>query len=239
MATFVLVHGAMHGGWCWCDVRARLAAAGHSVHTPTLTGQGDRRHLLTPEVGVGTHVRDLVDLLWFEDLDDVVLGLHSYAGVLAGPVVEQAAGRVAAVVYLGAFVTRPGECLLDVEPPAVAQRYRDLAAEHGDGWRVPASTAFLDQWGVTDPGRREWIGPRLTDFPLRCCTEPTEFDARVLDAVPRTYVRHTDPAMPSLEGAWRRMEAEGVDVIDIACGHDLMLAAPDETAGLLARLAGA
>lgn len=239
MTTFVLVHGAMHGGWCWTDVRARLAAAGHTVHTPTLTGQGDRRHLLTPEVGIETHVRDLTELLWFEDLHDVVLGLHSYAGLLGGPVVERAGGRVAAVVYLGAFVTRPGESLLDVEPPAVAQRYRDLAAGAGDGWRVPASTAFLDQWGVTDPGRRDWIGPRLTDFPLRCCTEPTDFDPAPLGALPRTYVRHTAPAMPSLVGAAQRMEADGVEIVDIESGHDMMLAAPDETATLLVRLAGA
>ncbi len=239
MATFVLVHGAMHGGWCWGDVRTRLVAAGHTVHTPTLTGQGDRRHLLSREVGIDTHVRDLTELLWFEDLRDVILGLHSYAGVLAGPVVERADGRVAAVVYLGAFVTRPGESLLDVEPPAVAQRYRDLAAEHGDGWRVPASPAFLDQWGVTDPGRREWIGPRLTDFPLRCCTEPTVYDGAALAAVRRAYVRHTAPAMPSLEGAWRRMQADGIEVIDVACGHDLMLAAPDETVRILERVAQA
>ena len=237
VATFVLVHGAMHGGWCWRDVRARLERDGHVVHTPTLTGQGDRRHLLTPDVGVETHVRDVTELLWFEDLYDVVLGLHSYAGVLAGPVVAASEGRVAAVVYLGAYVTRPGESLLDVEPPATAARYRELAAADGDGWRVPASPAFLDQWGLTDPDLRAWVAPRLTDFPLRCCTEPTEFDAAALAAVPRTYVRHTDPPLPSLEGSWRRMEADGIDVVDIACGHDMMVAAPDDTARLLQAVA--
>ena len=239
MATFVLVHGAMHGGWCWRDVRRHLEDAGHDVHTPTLTGQGDRSHLLTPAVGIGTHVRDLTELLWFEDLQDVVLVLHSYAGVLAGPVVEGADGRVGAVVYLGAFVTGPGECLLDVEPEKTARRYRDVAASDGDGWRVPASPAFLDQWGVTDPDRRAWIGPRLTDFPLRCCTEPTVFAADSLASVRRSYVHHTDPPLPGLERSWRRAEADGCEVHELACGHDIMVERPVETATLLARIAGA
>ena len=92
MATFVLVHGAMHGGWCWREVRQRLSGTGHEVYTPTLTGQGDRRQQLTREVGIATHVTDLTELLWFADLRDVHLVLHSYAGVLAGPVAERAAG---------------------------------------------------------------------------------------------------------------------------------------------------
>ena len=121
MATFVLVHGAMHGGWCWRDVRQRLQSLGHEVYAPTLTGQGCRRGSLNPGVGVSTHVRDISDLLWFEDLTEVHLVLHSYAGVLAGPVAERQGDRLASVIFAGAFLTRPGECLLDVEPPAVAE----------------------------------------------------------------------------------------------------------------------
>ena len=133
MATFVLVHGAMHGGWCWRDVRRRLEQDGHVVHCPTLTGQGDRRSALTPEVGIATHVGDLDELLWFEDLSDVHLVLHSYAGVLAGVLAEHAEERLASIVYLGAFVTGPGQSLLDVEPPEVAEHYRRQVAEAGEG----------------------------------------------------------------------------------------------------------
>lgn len=143
------------------------------------------------------------------------------------------------MAYLGAFVTGPGECLLDVEPEATARRYRDVAAADGDGWRVPASPAFLDQWGVTDPGLRAWVGPRLTDFPLRCCTEPTLFDADALTAVPRSYVRHTDPPLPSLDGSAARAEADGATTYAIACGHDLMVERPAETARLLQEIAEA
>ncbi len=233
MSTFVLVHGAMHGGWCWREVQRRLEEAGHTVHTPTLTGQGERRHLLTRDVGIATHVGDLTELLWFEDLRDVVLGVHSYAGVLAGPVVEQADGRIRKVAYLGAFLTGSGESLLDVEPEATARRYLELADSAGDGWRVPASPAFLDQWGVTDPDDRAWVGPRLTDFPLRCCKEPAVFSPDALAAVPCAYIRHTDPPLPSLERSWRRAEAGGAEMFDIASGHDMMIARPAETARLL------
>lgn len=237
MATFVLVHGAMHGGWCWRGVQRRLTGRGHDVYRPTLSGQGDRRDGLTPEVGVETHVRDLTDLLWFEDLSEVHLVLHSYAGVLAGPVVERAGDRVASVVYLGAFLTAPGQSLLDVEPPEVAERYRLLAAEEGGGWRVPASDAFLEQWGLHDEALRAWVGPRLTDFPFRCQTEATEFDPLAVGRLRQVYVAHTDPPLASLDRFADAALAAGWETHELASGHDMMLAAPEATANLLEMIA--
>jgi pimeloyl-ACP methyl ester carboxylesterase len=237
VATFVLVHGAMHGGWCWSDVQRRLQRRGHDVHRPTLTGQGDRRAALTPEVGVATHVADLADLLWFEDLSEVHLVLHSYAGILAGPLVERAGERLASVVYLGAFVTAPGESLLDVEPPDVAARYRDQVAAAGDGWILPASDAFLEQWGIEGAAEREWIGARLTDFPFRCQTEPTQFDPGPLDRLRKVYVAHTSPPLPSLGRFAEAARVAGWETHELRCGHDMMLAAPDDTADLLERIA--
>jgi pimeloyl-ACP methyl ester carboxylesterase len=237
VATFVLVHGAMHGGWCWRDVHRRLGRRGHDVHRPTLTGQGDRRAGLTPEVGVATHVADVHELLWFEDLTEVHLVLHSYAGILAGPLAELAEERLASVVYLGAFVTAPGQSLLDVEPPEVAERYRRQVADEGDGWILPASDAFLEQWGIADAAERRWIGPRLTDFPFRCQTETTRFDPEPLDRLRKVYVAHTDPPLPSLAPFAEAAHVAGWESHELRCGHDMMLAAPDETAGLLERIA--
>ncbi len=237
MATFVLVHGAMHGGWCWRDVREQLIDHGHAVHTPTLTGQGDRRHLLTPDVGIEAHIADIVDLMWFEELSAVHLVLHSYAGVLAGPIAERVQGRLASIVYLGAFTTRPGECLLDVEPPETADRYRALAAELGDGWRLPTSNDFLEQWGIIDPAVVAWVAPRLTDFPLRCSTEPTRYDPTVLTKVRQVYLRHTGPPLLSLDGSYERARAAGHELHDLPCGHDTMIVAPRLTTELLERVA--
>jgi pimeloyl-ACP methyl ester carboxylesterase len=237
VATFVLVHGAMHGGWCWSDVARALRARGHDVHCPTLSGQGDRRGGLRPDIGVSTHVQDVEDLLWFEDIRDVQLVLHSYAGVLAGPLVARAGDRVATVVFAGAFLTGPGQCLLDVEPSAVAARYRELAAQDGEGWFIPASDAFLGQWGIEDPALRARVGPRLTAFPYRGAVEPTEYDPVPLHRVRKAYIRHTRPQMDSLVPFHAAAVARGWETHDIASGHDMMLAAPQATADLLAHIA--
>jgi pimeloyl-ACP methyl ester carboxylesterase len=231
MATFVLVHGAMHGGWCWRDVRRSLQASGHDVFTPTLTGQGDRAHLLTRDVGIETHVEDLSSLLEFEDLADVHLVLHSYSGVLAGPVAQASHGRLATVTYLGAFIANDGESVLDVEPPEVAARYMTLASEEGGGWKIPADGSFLAQWGLVEPDLVAWVEPRLTDFPLRCATDPVHFDARHLEALPQAYLRHVQPLMESLELSYQRAVARGMQLVDLETSHDAMI----EDANLVAR----
>jgi hypothetical protein len=163
--------------------------------------------------------------------------LHSYAGILAGPVAERVAGGLASVTFLGAFIAQPGQSLLDVEPAAVAQRYRQLAASDGDGWFVPASPRFLDQWGVSSDALRGRVGPRLTDFPLRCATEPVQFDPAALAAVRKVYVRHTNPPLASLRASFEFAAGAGWETHQLACGHDLMLEAPEETATLLDAIA--
>lgn len=233
MSTFVLVHGAMHGGWCWRNVAPLLRDAGHTAYAPTLTGQGERSHLLSRDIGVDTHVQDIAALLKYEDLSEVRLVLHSYSGVLAGPIIDAAADRVAEIIYLAAFVVRPGECLLDVEPTETARRYRSLVAETGDGWRLPATDRFLDQWGITDRQLKAWVAPRLTDFPFRCQTDSLDFDAARLEAVPTRYVRHTAPPLASLDLSHHRAVQAGWQVDEIPCGHDTMLAAPHDTARVL------
>ena len=238
MATIVAVHGAMHGGWAWSPVRRLLAARGHEMYAPTLTGQGDRAHLLTREVGVQTHLTDLTALLDFEDLRDVMLVLHSYAGVLAGPLVERRPDRIGSVVLAGGFHVQPGQSLLDVEPPETAARYRALAADEGDGWRVPATDAFLARWAITDPALVAFVGPRLVDFPLRAMTDPVDYDPGPLGALPRTYIEHTAPPLASLAGSLETALADGFAHRTIDTGHDMMLADPEGTAALLAELAG-
>jgi pimeloyl-ACP methyl ester carboxylesterase len=236
MATFVLVHGAMHGGWSWNRVRRQLTGLGHEVFTPTLTGLGDRRQSLAPGVGVETHIVDLTDLLYFEDLWEVHLVLHSYAGVLAGPVIERAFDRISSVTFLGAFLVEDGQSLLDVEPPEVRARYLELATEAGQGWRIPADDSFLTQWGVPQD-LQPIVGPRLTDFPLRCATDPVRYDGTALLSVRRSYIRHTDPSLSSLERSYDRAVQLGCVTFDIACGHDAMLDDPAGTVALLREIA--
>lgn len=231
MSTYLLVHGAMHGGWCWRDVIPLLDAAGHESIAVTLTGQGDRADELTPDTGVRDHIADIVEAAG--DQRDLIVVAHSYSGVLLGPVVERLGDRVTGVVAAGAFLVEPGQSLLDVEPEDTARRYREVAADAGDGWRIPASPAFLDQWAVTDPDLRAFIGARLTDFPLRCATDPVDYDPAPLQALPKTYIEHTDPPLLSLNLSIERARADGWQMRAIPTGHDLMLTAPRATAEAL------
>src|SRR5579863_10548008 len=132
MATFVLVHGAWYGGWCWQRVIPFLAAAGHEVYAPTLTGLAERASELSPEVGLDTHVQDIVGLLVEKDLHGVVLVGHSYGGMVITGAVDQAPERIAHLVYLDTFVPRDGESMVDVSPLVIYLLRRQAL----DGWRI-------------------------------------------------------------------------------------------------------
>jgi hypothetical protein len=159
--------------------------------------------------------------------------------VLAGPLAERIGDRLASVVYLAAFVTAPGECLLDVEPAETAERYRVQVAEEGEGWYLPATDAFLEQWGLHDEVLRAWVGPRLTDFPFRCQVEATDFDPGPLAGLRKVYVAHTDPPLPSLRRFYDAAVADAWETYELRCGHDMMLAVPAKLAELLERIATA
>src|SRR5215203_1355701 len=134
MATFVLVHGAVVGGWCWRWVAPELRGAGHEVQAPTLTGLGERVHLASSQVDLDTHIADIVNLLHYEDLRDVVLVGWSYGGMVVAGTADRAPERIAHVVYFDSDVPRDGDTSA---PPSSHAEREALAHAHGDGWRVP------------------------------------------------------------------------------------------------------
>ena len=137
MATFVLVHPAWFGGWCWRKVTPLLRARGHDVHTPTLTGLGERAHLACPEIGLGTHIEDAVNVLRYQDLSDVILvGISSGRMVISG-VADRLPQRIARLVYLDAVVPEEGQCLLDLIPPDRRAAMEALVEAEGNGWLLP------------------------------------------------------------------------------------------------------
>jgi pimeloyl-ACP methyl ester carboxylesterase len=137
MATFILVHGAWHGSWCWARVRRALADRGLLVFTPTLSGVGERSHLLARDVDLQVHVNDVANLIRWEELDAVILCGHSYGGCVISGVAEAVPDRIAALVYLDAFLLEDGECLHDLLPQEHRELQLSLANEYGEGWRVP------------------------------------------------------------------------------------------------------
>jgi pimeloyl-ACP methyl ester carboxylesterase len=236
MATFVLVHGAWHGGWCWGKVAPLLRAAGHDVHAPTLTGLGERAHLLTPATDLETHVRDVLGVLACEDLHDVVLVGHSYGGVVITAVAGRMPERLAHLVYLDAFVPEEGQCVLDLLPPERAATFREQARTHGDGWLVPAPP--LELWGVTGAADVAWAAPRVLPQPLSTLEQPLRLPGGEVPPppLPRTYIVTDYPVFRPFS------ERAGADpgwrLRHLATGHDAMITTPGELAALLLEIAG-
>jgi len=228
---YVLVHGAWHGGWCWRQVAGRLRDLGHEVWTPTLTGLAERAHHLTPDTGLDTHIADVTRLIEFEDLRNVFLVGHSYAGMVISGVASQIPRRIGKLVYLDAFVPKAGESLLDILPPERAGFYLESAATAGDGWRVPPPP--LAALGVTEPTLAAQVAPRLTDHPLRSFEQHAA--APVSETMPRVFVHCSEgPLAPSFARfAYMAQASAGWTSFELATGHDAMLTAAEALADLL------
>ncbi len=158
MTDYVLIHGAWHGSWCWARVRRLLAAGAHGVFTPTLTGVGERSHLLSRDVGLDTHIADVANLMIWENLRDVVLVGHSYSGFVARHVADRMPDRIRSLIYLDAFVPENGKTLFDYLPDN-GEGDRKLAVAHGDGWRVPPRPASFFAVNAADA---PWVDSQCT-----------------------------------------------------------------------------
>lgn len=226
MATYVLVHGAWHGGWCWADVATELRAAGHEVLAPTSSGLAERSSLAASAT-LDVHVEELARLLYFGDLREVVLVGHSYGGMVITGAAARAHARIARLVYLDAFVPEDGQSVFDQLPAARRKAYDEATS---GGVVIPPSPELF---GVPRD-RLEWVGDRLTPQPLATLAEPLAVPA--FPPLARTYVRCTQgPLTGSFSGfATRLRETAGWDVLDFDSGHDAMLARPMDLAALLA-----
>jgi pimeloyl-ACP methyl ester carboxylesterase len=223
---FVLVHGAWHGGWCWRRVARLLRDEGHEVFTPTLTGFGERAHLLGPEVGPDTLVQDVVGVLESEELADVVLVGHSFGAIIALAVAGRVPERVRRVVLLDGLVPDAGETAFDALPPESAAARRAAAEATGDvAFPAPGGAAF----GLSDPEDIAWVDRRLTPHPVRTYAEPFPLSALLGGGRPVTYVACTDPAYPAVHSAHAIARREGWEFRELATGHDAMISAPGAT----------
>jgi pimeloyl-ACP methyl ester carboxylesterase len=232
MATFVIVHGAWSGAHAWRWIRPLLREAGHDVFTPSLTGLGERAHLASPEVDLDTHVRDVVGVLEFEDLRDVVLVGHSYGGPVITGAADRVPGRVAQLVYLDAEAPQDGEAEMDLLPPEERSGYEESAKLHGQGWLIPPPVPDPLPAGL-DPNVR-WAMSRMVPQPLRTFTQPL----RLTSAEPqprRTYVLHVEGKEgQNLPGYVQRARADpGWRFIELAAGHAAHVTAPRQLADLL------
>lgn len=230
MTDYVLVHGAWHGSWCWKRVRKALQAEGHEVFTPTLTGLGERSHLLSPQVNLETHIDDVVNLIRWEELSNVVLCGHSYGGAVISGVADRVPDRIGALVYLDAFVLDDGRSVHDELPPEHKKAQVEGAKVRGGGWKVPPIPAKAFNVNAKDAA---WMDHQCTMQPLAAFQQPLRLSGKMRAAKDVTFILATghdgSPFMPSYE----RAKAKGWKTLSMACGHDVMLDMPEELTTIL------
>lgn len=234
--TFVLVHGAWHGGWCWQRVASRLRAAGHVVYTPTLTGLADRRHLLSPQVNLDTHIQDITQLIDAEELTQVVLVGHSYAGIIISGVADRLPKPLSHLVYLDALLLENGRSIFSsFSKDVVAQR---LQAIRETGAGVGAVAAFPPSaFGVHDAADAAWVARRLTPQPVGTYLQPLILEAPLGNGVPKTYIDCTREPMANLAAGKARVRQDSSWTLrSLDTGHDAMVTAPAELARMLASI---
>jgi pimeloyl-ACP methyl ester carboxylesterase len=231
--TYVLVHGAYHGGWCWQPVAERLRALGHRVATPTQTGLGERAHLLATHPTLDTFVADIVQVIEEENLRDIILVGHSFGGAAVAGVTDRLPGLIRHLVFLDALVLQPNTAPADHVPPAVFEQFRALAGS--DGLAVPPPPPAY--FGVSDPAQAQWLAPQLTPHPLSTFTSPLHLDHPLGNGRPVTYIACTDPCFKET-AAYRdyARQMPGWAYLEIATGHDAMVSAPAELTRLLDEL---
>jgi pimeloyl-ACP methyl ester carboxylesterase len=229
--TFLVCHGAWSAGWAWKKMHPLMSAAGHRLITPTCTGLGERVHLANPSIDLETHIQDILNVIRYEDLRDIVLLGHSYGGMVATGVADRARDCIAQLIYLDAFVPGNGQSLLDLNEPA-RQRMQELA-NAGDGWRVPPNPTPPD----TSQADLEWLTERRVDMPIKCFEMTLKLQGGELQ-LPRSYIYATRITPADTFGPFARCARSepGWRYYEIDASHSPHVTAPETLAALLQKI---
>jgi pimeloyl-ACP methyl ester carboxylesterase len=231
--TFVLVHGTWHGGWCWRRVADALEKKGHKVYAESLTGVGDRAHLLTKDVNLTTHANDVANVVKWEDLKDIVLVGHSSAGFVITQVAELVGPSIASIVYLDAFVPQPGDNLITLANPGPKKALEEAVAR-GDLVAKPVPAAAFK----VNEKDRAWVDAKCTPHPLAAVSEKTTAAGAREKIARRTYIRAKGFDSPVFDQTLAKMKTTpGWKTYEVASGHDVMIDMPDRLVEILLEVA--
>jgi len=233
---YVLVHGAWHGAWAWSKAAPLIRQAGHTVSTPTLSGLGERSHVAAGTSGLAVHVNDVVSHLMMEDLRDVVLVGHSYAGCVVSGVLAAKTGRVAHAIYVDAFVPMQGQAMANFLPPPVKADFERLAAQNATV-PVPPAASWGERWGLTDAALVAWSQPRMTAQAARSFTEQVEGDP-MAEPIRRTYLKCSTNPNPQFKAIATAIQKDArFKYAEVEGHHDIMLIDPQRFVTALLSLA--
>jgi len=231
--TFVLVHGTWHGGWCWRRVVDALEKKGHKVYAQSLTGVGDRSHLLTKDVNLTTHANDVANVVKWDDLKDIVLVGHSSAGFVITQAAELIGPSVASIVYLDAFVPQPGDSLIALANPGPKKAMEDAVAR-GDLVAKPVPAAAFK----VNEKDRAWVDAKCTPHPLAAIAQKIETVGAHEKIARKTYIRATGWDSPVFEQTLAKMKATpGWKTYEVVSGHDVMIDQPERLVEILLEVA--
>jgi len=228
--TFVLVHGAWHGGWCWRRVADLLQKRGHKVFTPTLTGVGERSHLMSKDIVLDTHLTDIVNVIKWEDLNNVCLVVHSYGGWPGSGAIEQVPDRISSIVWLDAFKPENGQRGFDFASE-FSRKALLTAVEKGEPGRpAPKAEAFH-----VNEKDRAWVDSKLTAQPNGVALQPIRLTGAREKVAKKTYIRAPNYPQPAFDQAFAECKADKSwrTFETTAAGHDVMVDAPDWLAEVL------
>ncbi|MQG76397.1 MAG: alpha/beta fold hydrolase [SAR202 cluster bacterium] len=244
MATFVLVHGAWHGGWCWWKVEPLLRQSGGSVYAPSLTGMGERSHLagyIDPAaINLDLHIKDVRELLESEGLEEVILVGHAYAGMVITGVAEVCPQRLDHLVYVNGVVPRDGEAMVDqldaVRGPDFTARVR-AAIDNREEFLQPPSTVeeIRRRWGITDPEDQSRVLPRLRPQSVASFAQPVRLGSSEALEISRSFILSRESGFDPVA---ERVRQSDWGLYQLDTGHDPMITKPREVAEILLRIAG-
>lgn len=229
--TYVLVHGGYHGGWCWKDVATRLRALGHTVYTPTLTGLGERSHLMSFKPTLETFIEDIAQVIKFEELDDVILVGHSFAGSVVSGLVDRMPERLRHLVYLDAQVLESGQAPADGAPPELIERYKQRAMETSNGLSIPPNGP--EYFGITDPQMAAWLQTKLTPHPLQTYFDKLKLENPLGNGVAATYIACSKPLFAATAKSRELARSAGWAYLEIPTAHNAMMLMPAELTQML------
>ena len=231
---FLLIHGAWHGGWVWNEISEILRYQRYSVSTPTLTGLGEKKHLLSSKITIETFIEDVVNHIVFENLNNIILVGHSFAGSVISGVADRLKDRIQKLIYFDAMILIDGQKPFDITPKETVEQRIELAKKFGNNISIPAPSA--DAFGVFDIKKSLLLEEKLTPHPLSAFQSKLILKNEVGNGIPLSYIFCTKPIYKSLESSREVVRKMKWPIFELNAGHDAMLTHPKETLNLLMKI---